>query len=439
MQFHRSGNLQQAELNYRQILLIDPLHADALHLLGVIALQVGRHELAIEQIRSALRARPTLAEAHCNLGVALAAIGRLQEAVACFRQAMHLKPDYAEAHNNLGNALRLLGKPAEAAASLQQALRLRPGSVETLTNLGTALQELGRLDEAVAHHEQALRLKPDYAEAHNNLGNVLRDQGKLDEATSHYRQALRLKPDYADAFSNLGNALRDQGKLDEAIDHYRQALSLQPNFPIARCNLGGALQQLGDLTGAEQAYRTVLRDQPRNAEALGQLANLLGGKLPAADRAILEQCLAGPDLNDADRSGLLFGLAQVCDARGEFEQAAAQLRQANALTLDLNRQKGQGYDLDEHARFIENLMACFTPEFFERVRGFGLETERPVFIVGLPRSGTTLTEQILAAHSQVFGAGELNLGCDDFLSLVTQPTDRNSFNNLTGIATRIRS
>jgi Tfp pilus assembly protein PilF len=432
-QYHRSGNLHQAELLYRQILQIDPLHADALHLLGVIALQVGRHEAAIEQIRTALRARPNFAEAHCNLGVALAASGRLQEAVACFQQAVHLKPDHAEAYNNLGNALRLQGKLAEAAASLQQALSLRPGSFESFTNRGVVLQELGRLDEAVAHHQQALRLKPDYAEAHSNLGNVLRDQGRLEEAVGHYQQALRLKPDYAEVFSNLGNVLRDQGKLEEAISHYQRALSLQPNFPIAHCNLGGAIQQLGDAAGAEQAYRTVLRDHPRHAEALAQLANLLSGNLPAADRAVVEQRLADPDLNDADRCGLLFGLAQVCDARGEYEQATAVLRQANALTLDLHRRKGQGYDVDEHARLIENLMAAFTPAFFERVRGFGLETERPVFIVGLPRSGTTLTEQILAAHSQVFGAGELHLGRDDFLSLATQPAEQSIVTTMTGL------
>jgi hypothetical protein len=192
-------------------------------------------------------------------------------------------------------------------------------------------------------------------------------------------------------------------------------------------------QQLGDFAGAEQADRAVLRDHPRNAEALGQLANLLSGKLPAADRAVVEQCLADPDLNDADRSGLLFGLAQGCDARGEFEQAAAQLREANGLTLDLYRKKGQGYDLNEHARFIEHLMAAFTPAFFERVRGFGLGTERPVFIVGLPRSGTTLTEQILAAHSQIYGAGELLLARDDFKHLVTQPTEQSIFTALAGL------
>ena len=172
---------------------------------------------------------------------------------------------------------------------------------------------------------------------------------------------------------------------------------------------------------------------PRHPNALWQLAGLLGGKLTEPERVLLERRLAEPDLNDADRAKLLFGLAQVCDAKGEYDQAAALLRQANALMLTLNRQKGQQYDLDDNARLVEHLIAGFTPAFFERMRGFGLETERPVFIVGLPRSGTTLTEQILAAHSQVYGAGELRLAREDFLALGTQPTDESAFASLPGL------
>ena len=265
------------------------------------------------------------------------------------------------------------------------------------------------------------------------MGNVQKDLWKLEETIASYQQALRLKPDYADAFNNLGLALKDQGKLDEAIGNYQQALRLQPDHPMARCNLGGALQQVGDFAGSEEAYRAVLRTHPRHADSLGQLATLLSGKLPEADRTVLEKRLAEPDLSDADRATLLFGQAQVCDAKGEFEQAAAQLRQANALTLAMHRRKRQGYDPDEHTRFIDNLMAAFTPAFFERVRGFGLETERPVFIVGLPRSGTTLTEQILAAHSQAFGAGELCLAGDDLLAIGSQPTEQSVFAALPGL------
>ena len=292
-------------------------------------------------------------------------------------------------------------------------------------------RDQGKLDEAIANYQQALRLKPDYAEAYNNLGNALKDQGKLEEAIASYQQALRLKPDYAEAYNNLGNALKDQGKLEEAIASYRAGPASEARLcRRATTTWAIALTELGRIDEAiasvQEAHAIASRSTPTPC---GSWRACCAASCPRPTALVLEQRLAEPDLNDADRAKLLFGLAQVCDAKGEYEQAAALLRQANALTLALRRQKGQGYDLDDNARFVENLMAAFTPAFFERVRGFGLETERPVFIVGLPRSGTTLTEQILAAHSQVFGAGELYLAREDFLALGTQPTDAEHLRN----------
>ena len=132
---------------------------------------------------------------------------------------------------------------------------------------------------------------------------------------------------------------------------------------------------------------------------------------------MIRELLTSPNVMAGPRSALHAALAQVLDARGDFEQAADHARQGNALCLANSRKRGQGYDPADHARFVDGLLAAFTPAYFERVRGFGLDSERPVFIVGLPRSGTTLVEQILASHSQVFGAGELRLGREAFDSL----------------------
>jgi tetratricopeptide (TPR) repeat protein len=393
LQHHQGGNLRQAELLYRQILQINPRHANARHLLGVIAHQVGRDDLAVDYIQQALRLHPDFPSAYNNLGAALTDLGRLDEAITSYQQAVRLKPKFAEAYNNLGNALRVQG----------------------------------RLEEAIASIQQALRLNPDFPGAHNHLGNALKDQGKLDEAMASYREALRLKPNYAEALANLGNVRAEQGRLDEAITNIRQAVRLRPDLAALHSHLGGVLTDQGQVEEAITSYREALRLKPTHADSMSQLASMLRGKLPDADRTILEQRLMDSNLNDADRAKLLFGLAEVCDAKGEYIQAAAHLRQANALSLFLHCQKGQAYDLNENTRFVENLMKAFTPAFFERVRGFGLETERPVFIVGLPRSGTTLTEQILAAHSQVHGAGELSLGRMDFLDLGTHSTDESVF------------
>jgi predicted O-linked N-acetylglucosamine transferase (SPINDLY family) len=200
---HRGGNLQQAELLYRQILQADPAHADALHLLGVIAHQAGRNDAAVELMQRAIRIHPDFPEAHNNLGTALAALGKTAAAVACHREAVRLMPGFAEAHNNLGNALNHPGHVEEAFACYRRALALKPDFAVAHFNLGNALKEQGQLDEAVASYRQALNCDPDYAEAHINLGNALKGQGRLDEAIAAFRQALTLRPDSASFHSNL--------------------------------------------------------------------------------------------------------------------------------------------------------------------------------------------------------------------------------------------
>jgi predicted O-linked N-acetylglucosamine transferase (SPINDLY family) len=202
-QHHAAGRLQEAEAIYRQILAVEPNQADALHLLGVIAHQVGQHALAAEYIERALGLVDNNAGFHNSLGEVHRACHRLPEAVACYRRALALLPDRAETHNNLG----------------------------------IALKDLGRLEEAVACYRRALELNPDYAFAHNNLGNALLAQGKLDEAAACFRRALELKPDYPHAYNSLGNVLKTQGELDEAIACYRQAVRLRPAFPEAHSNL----------------------------------------------------------------------------------------------------------------------------------------------------------------------------------------------------------
>ena len=265
---------QQAEQFYRQVLQVEPQHVGALHLLGLLAHQVGRSDLAIEYISQALRLQPEFAEAHSNLGMALAKQGKLTEAVACYQQSLRLKPDQAEAHNNLANAFRQQGKLTDAVACYEQSLLLKPDIAETHTNLGVALGEQGRLTEAVACYQQALRLKPHYAEGHSNLGMALAEQGKLTEAVACYQQALRLKPDIAEAHSNLGMALAEQGELTEAVACYQQALRLKPDYAEAHSNLGVALTEQGKLTEAVASYQQALRFKPDHAAAHMNLAQV---------------------------------------------------------------------------------------------------------------------------------------------------------------------
>lgn len=279
---HKRGDLRQAEHIYRQILEHNANHADAWHLLGVIALQEQRHEQALELIRKAIQLQPTAALMHANLGVAYKALKRWDEAAACYRQALVLQPDYADAQYNLGRLLCEQGKRADAVAAFQQAIRLQPGHAEAHNSLGQTLREQGLLVEAIHALHQALKLRPNFAEAHVNLGNTLRDQNNTVEAVAHYEDALRCNPQLAEAHNNVGCVLRDQRGLEEAAARFRQALRIKPDFADAHKNLAVVLQDQGMLrleqdqaTEAQACFEHALEHDPAMAIAHNNLGTAL--------------------------------------------------------------------------------------------------------------------------------------------------------------------
>ncbi len=223
---HQAGQLADAEKIYRDILAIDPNHVDSLHLLGVVAQQRGRPEVAIELIGKAIALNDRVSTFHNNIGEALRAVGRLDDALSHIRRAIELEPTFAEAHLNFGNALKQQGRNEEAAAQYQRALGLNANYAEAHANLGIVHMDQGRLTEAIACYRRALAIRPNFAAAEMNLGIALQHKGESDEAIAHHRRALALQPDYVLALMNLGDALFDRGDVGEAIARYEDALRI---------------------------------------------------------------------------------------------------------------------------------------------------------------------------------------------------------------------
>jgi predicted O-linked N-acetylglucosamine transferase (SPINDLY family) len=272
---HRAGRLGAAEALYRQILARRPHHPGALHYLGVIAFQVGRHDLAIVSIRRALELQPADPAAHCNLGEAYRLAGRLEEAIASFHRALQLDPQFPDAWFNLGNAFKKQGQLSDAVSAYHRALDLQPRHVEALNNLGSALLAQNQLTEAEAAFRRAMALVPDYAEARNNLGTLLADQGQLDESATLLQQAIDLRRDYASAWYNLGTTEQARKHLDAALAAFRRALQLQPQWPEAQNNLGLTLIELGRPDEAVAAYRQARDLHPDDARAHSNLLHAL--------------------------------------------------------------------------------------------------------------------------------------------------------------------
>lgn len=413
----QQGETDAAITHFEMALRLDRRFAVACNNLGNAWLERGDKEQALTCFRRSLQMDPNLARAHSNLGQLLLEQGELDEALVHCRTAVRLCPDSAEVHNNLGNVLREKGQLVEARACYAEALRLNPDLALTLGNMGQVFQQERNLTEAIVWYKQALRLEPNSAHLHCYLAGALVERENYEDGCRHYETALRIAPDYAEAHNGLGWVRHERGDLPQAREDYGTALRLKPDYPAARCNLALLLTEIGDFSAAEEMLRAVLAEHDTHAMAYAQLATLLRGRLPEPDRQAMQRLLADRDTGEIDRLNLHFGLARLFDARGAYAQAVEHLRHANVLARATQEKSGRSYNPAEHARFVDNLIAAFSADFFARRCGHGLQTDRPVFIVGLPRSGTTLTEQILANHSRVFAAGELPLGRQDFLAL----------------------
>ncbi len=401
LRHHQAGQLAEAESRYRKILAIDRNHVDSLHLLGVIAHQGGRNELALDLIGKAIGLNDRIPAFHNNIGLACDALGRMDDAVAHYRRAIALNPDYVDAHNNLGAALLARRKLDEAAAHYQRALSLKPDFAEAHINLANVLREQGRLDEAAACYRHALALKPDFAEAHNNLGNVLRQQGKLDEAVVRYQRALTLKPNYAEAHYNLGNALKQQGKLDEATTRYRQALALRPDYAEAHNNLGSVLREQGHAEDAMAHLRRAVAINPDFAEAHNNLGNACRerGLLDEAVQRYQQALALKPDFGEAHNN-----LGTAFKEQGRLEDAVTQY--CRALAIDSNDAETYGnlgralMDGGDFAQALKAIQRGLAIEESENIRLLFLQCVRN--LDGIP-DGADFRQHLVRALSEPWG------------------------------------
>ena len=283
---HQAGLLQEAEIIYREILAENPNNPDALHLLGLLAYQVGNNTVAIEYIEKAIGINPSVPDYYNNCGEAYRASANNELSIKCYKQALEINPDFAEAYNNMGNAFKDMGQNEEAIVYYQKALVIKPDFFQGHYNLGTALQIVGKLEEATNHYQNAISIKPDYAEAHNNLGVALHEIGQHEQAINHYQNAISIKPDYAEAHNNIGITLQEIGRHEEATTHYQEAISLNPDYAEAHFNLSCLYLLLGDFKNGWEEYEWRLKLK-NNIEHTRSFAQPKWSGLPLNGKSIL--------------------------------------------------------------------------------------------------------------------------------------------------------
>ena len=265
--YHRQGDLEQAEKDYREILDAAPMNANALHLLGVLSNQKQDNSAAIDLITRAIQILPNQPIYYNNLGNAYRDSGRCERAIACYQKALQLEPGLVETYINMGIAYHQLADLDRAESVYQEAIKLKPESAEAYYNLGNTFKEKRLFDEAISCYQQAASLNPMLIEAFYNQANILEKQGRFNEAIACLKHCIHFKPDWAEAHSNLGNLLKQQGFLNAAISHCHKAIHLNPRLDAAHNNLGNALKDQGSFDKAIVCYQKVLQIRPGNAEA----------------------------------------------------------------------------------------------------------------------------------------------------------------------------
>jgi tetratricopeptide (TPR) repeat protein len=457
---HQSGKPAEAIPIYLELLESDPTNADALNLLAIAYLQQGSPAQALPFIQKAIVLKPEIADLYNTLGRTLQALGKEADAIQAWRKSISLNPRLFESLLNLGKCLCDAGEYEEAIKINNRAVEVNPHSVASFNNLGNALRAQGKIDDAIVAYRRAIAaggisvtqvrtdhlpnsVAGDFAVVCFNLGECHHTISNFQDAAGWYRTALKADPKMLLAHVRLAAALAQLQLFDAAMQSWRDAAALAPDSALTHEALGLIQYFRQDSRQAEQSFRQAVKADPKSPTAWGSLARALEsmGRLEEADQcnkkqqeiqgkvALLSRSAGGAQENDGDEVELArltemgtrpnltaeeriyveSGLARILDEAGRYDEAFAHMAEANALVKRQRELAGESYD---HARFresVDRIISTFTPSYFAQRREWGDASEVPVFIVGMPRSGTTLVHQIAASHSQVHGAGELNL------------------------------
>ena len=368
MSLHQSGEYAAAAAAYREVLSRYPQHPDVIHYLGMAEYKLGNWSAARELMARSISLDGSKSIVHVNLGRTFVHEGEFASALEHFQRAVRLEPRDWEAQHMLGRAQLATGHPFEAAGALEIALALRPASTAILLDLAHA------------------------------YGSCLRHP--LAEST--FRKLLALEPDHVDALGGLASSLRAMSRAEEALACLEKAVALAPREPRWLCELGSLREDLGQFDEAAGIFRSVLEERPRYPVAV---AHLLASRKGVEDTSLVEKAkehLAGVEIARPVRVQLQFALGRHFDTARDYDRAFAHYAAANDLVAEGHRYRPLAMESE-----VSSIVEAFDRDLFDRMRPFGDSSERPVFVVGMPRSGTTLTEQILASHPEIAGAGEL--------------------------------
>jgi len=347
--------------------------------------------------------------AHHVTGSIQQCLGNHDAAIASYKTATSLDANLAEAHYFLGNILQMTGQTLESAESYRRAVSVQPDYLEALSNLGAVLMALHRFKEARNVLEETNRLYPDCAQVLCNLGDLVLGEDDFEKATFYAESVLKSQPEFFGAHHLLGKISRQQGDYEQTLKHFYRALEIQPNSENLVGSIAEILEKRGEFARAEKLLQPLIQQETRNPLVL-KAWSALSRSLDTEDKAVslLEKAVARGGMDIHQESSLRSELGKQYDRLGDYPRAFEHYRQANLLERKLKTQGRMATRTAFTGRAeIIQWFVQFGADFWKNLPRSGTDSQRPIFVVGMPRSGTTLTEQILASHPDVYGAGEL--------------------------------
>ena len=460
--FHKNGQLDQAEEIYKNVLISDPQQSDAQYLLGIISLNKGNYEAAIKLIDKAITIDPTKAPYYNDCAQAYTALGNTENAINYYKKAITLNKNNIEAYNNIGNIFREIGEHEQAIIHLKKAIDLDSTFTEGHYNLALTYNENNDYKNAVFYYNKTIEINPNFFAAYNNLGLIYKKNHDIETAFQYFKQAISINPKYLDAYSNLGYTyllyantdeafrnfkiilnieptyikaymgmaivMRHLNKQNEAISQLKKALSIKPDDPNVLSALGQTLTELGKKEKAIKYFENAIKIKPSSYGAIYMLALI---NPESKYLTTIKKSLKNNNLNDNDKIYLHFSYGIISDKLKDFDTAFTEYKKANLI-----KRNGIPYKAENNSAYVNKLITTYTKDYVNEIKKYGVSSDLPVFILGMPRSGTSLVEQIVSSHNNVYGAGELDLIVDKIegkiLSKLNKGNyDSNSITNLT--------
>ena len=435
--YNARGKHKEAVKSVQRATNLDPKNAQFLANLGEMERQRGKLPEALAALTQALRVNPKLSQAHNNLGIVCYERREYERAVECYGMAIALKKRFPEAHNNIGNALRALGRADEALEHYQQALLCRESYAEAYNNMASVLRDRDQMVEAEHCYRKAIQIKPKYLEAYSNLAGLLSDNDRENEALRVLGDALRIDPACvpalvqiartqlrlgnfiqaeqacrlalkkdpasAEGLSVLGQVLHETDRFAEALASYKKALELKPDLIEANNHMGVCLKSMGQLEEARESFKRVIELNPRAFGTYSNLADLETFHDSHPMLRKMESLLAEAEDNAAPRfMALHYALGKAYDELGRHDKAFEHFKTGAKL-----KRARLNYNEAEAIAVFDAIRENFSPAYLVNRPFAGNPSDVPVFIVGMPRSGSTLVEQIITSHPDTFGVGEL--------------------------------